>query len=78
MPTKRWAALYLHSCYSGPYYLRAFGGRGVLFFTHDSSWPNTLSTTRFLMGFVDGKDNETILRSLNEEENVNDYRVFGP
>lgn len=77
MPTKRWAALYLHACYSGPYYLRAFGGQGVLFFTHDRAWSNTTNTNNFLFGFVDGKDNETILRELNDEENVNDYRVFG-
>lgn len=76
MPAKRWAKLFLNSCYSGSYYVDSFGGHGTLFMTTDESSASQTSGA-FIFGFVDGKSNDEVLADLNGYEDINAYREFG-
>lgn len=76
MPEKRWAKLFLNSCYSGGYYYDSFGGHGTLFFTTDES-SSTQSSGAFMFGFIDGKSDDAVLAEINTFEDINSYRDFG-
>lgn len=75
MPTRNWRALFLNSCYSGPYYYDVFN-HGTLFFTTDSASSGRTSAA-FLIGYIEGKKDAEVLKDLNAHENVNDYVQFG-
>jgi hypothetical protein len=73
MPTKKWSRIYLHSCYSGPYYADSFGGKGTLFFTTDEAHAWSTALPAFIRSVVEGKSDADILKAINKEENLNDY-----
>ncbi len=75
LPGKTWRAMFLNSCYSGPYYYTVFN-HGTLFFTTDSA-SSARTSAAFLIGYIDGKKESEILKELNTHENVNDYVTFG-
>jgi hypothetical protein len=75
MPTKRWEALYLHSCYSGPYYWSVFN-HGTLFFTTDSAAAYNSTCAKFLQCYIEGKSASDTLKEMNRLENLNDYWQF--
>ncbi|MBI5367071.1 MAG: hypothetical protein HZA54_08540 [Planctomycetes bacterium] len=74
MPAKKWDAIFLNSCYAGPYYWYVFNA-GKLFFTTDSasSWK---TSAVFIESYLEGKGDEETLRLMNKEENINDYWSF--
>ncbi|MBI3272948.1 MAG: hypothetical protein HYZ53_28425 [Planctomycetes bacterium] len=74
MPAKKWDALFLNSCYAGPYYWYVFNA-GKLFFTTDSASSSRTSSV-FLTSYLEGKGDEETLRLMNREENINDYWQF--
>ncbi len=76
MPRKGWSKLMLNSCYSGQYYYESFGGRGTMFFTLEES-SSGATTAQFIAGCIDGESNDEILKTINGEENIWDYYVFG-
>ena len=76
MPAKKWSRLYLHSCYSGPYYYDSFGGQGAFFFTTDEAAVGSDCSSVFIESCVEGKANEDVLKALNAVENLNDFHVF--
>lgn len=76
MPEKRWAKLFLNSCYSGGYYYDSFGGHGTLFITTDES-SATQTSGLFMFGYIDGKTDDAVLAEINAIQDINSYRDFG-
>ena len=74
MPPKRWKKLFLNACRSGEYYAATMN-YGTLFYTTNlCSDPHT--TTAFVAGVLDGKDDEGIWLNITGIEKQNDYQVF--
>lgn len=72
MPAKRWEALYLHSCYAGPYYGYVFN-HGTLYYTTDSASSYNKACALFIKSYIEGKSQDDVLKAINSDENINDY-----
>ena len=75
MPAKGWKKVFLHGCYTGPYYLDVFH-RGTVFFTWRES--GSLSAIQiFVADIMDGMSDEEIWADLHDNANSSiDYQTF--